>query len=81
MTHRHQDHARQVVQRFSEMLSASGRQHVGQGHLDELSLLIEAAISSAVLEEMEAAADKLEALAREIRKTAEHFDPARAASA
>lgn len=81
MTHRHQEHARQVVERFSEMLSESGRQHVGKGHLDELSLLIESAISSAVLEEMETAADKLDKLAHEMRKSAEHFEPAGAASA
>ena len=56
------------------MLSESGRQHVGQAHFDELSLLIESAISSAVLEELEAAADKMDKLAHELRNAAEHFD-------
>lgn len=74
MTHRHLTHAQQVVERFRDMLSESGRQHVGQAHFDELSLLIESAISSAVLEELEAAADKMDRLAHELRSTAEHFD-------
>ncbi|HID50224.1 MAG TPA: phosphatase [Chromatiales bacterium] len=74
MTHRHLNHAQQVVERFRDMLSESGRQHVGQAHFDELSLLIESAISSAVLEELEAAASKMERLAHELRSSAEHFD-------
>ncbi len=74
MTHRQREHARQVVDRFAEMLSPSGREHVGKAHLDELALLVEAAISSAVLEAMEATADRLDALAREMRNQAEHFD-------
>ncbi len=74
MSHRHREHARQVVHQFNDMLSPSGREHVGQRHFDELALLVEAAISSAVLEEMEGVADRLEALAREMRNQAEHFD-------
>ncbi|MCG6935757.1 MAG: phosphatase [Proteobacteria bacterium] len=75
MTHRHLTHAQQVADRFKNMLSESGRQHVGQAHFDELSLLIESAISSAVLEELESAADKMDKLAHELRSAAEHFDP------
>ncbi len=74
MTHRQRKHAEQVVQRFAEMLSPSGRQHVGQAHLDELTLLVEAAISGAVLEAMESVADQLESMAHQMRTAAEHFD-------
>ncbi|HEB55727.1 MAG TPA: phosphatase [Gammaproteobacteria bacterium] len=74
MTHRHTDHAQQVVERFKEMISESGRQHIGQKHFDELTLLIESAISTAVLEELEIAADKMNSLAHQMRNYAEHFD-------
>ncbi len=73
MTHRHLSHARQVVEAFREKLSPSGRQHVGEGHFDELTLMVESAISTAVLEEMEHAADKVANLAREIRNRAEQL--------
>ncbi len=74
MAHRHTEHAQQVVERFKEMISESGRQHIGQRHFDELALLIESAMSSAVLEELEMAADKMDTLAHELRNYAEHFD-------
>ncbi len=73
MTHKHLPHAERVVQAFKEKLSASGRQHVGERHFDELTLMIESAISTSVLEEMERAADKLSELARELRREAEHL--------
>jgi len=73
MTHKHLPHAERVVQAFKEKLSASGRQHVGERHFDELTLMIESAISTSVLEEMERAADKLADLARELRREAEHL--------
>ncbi len=74
MTHRHTRHAQQVVERFKEMISESGQQHIGQQHFDELTLLIESAMSSAVLDEMETAADKMDTLAHQMRNYAEHFD-------
>ncbi len=73
MTHKHLPHAERVVQAFKEKLSASGRQHVGERHFDELTLMIESAISTSVLEEMERAADKLSELAQELRREAEHL--------
>ncbi len=74
MTHRHTEHAQQVVERFQDMISESGRQHIGQKHFDELVLLIESAMSTAVLEELEIAADQMNALAHQMRNYAEHFD-------
>ena len=74
MTKMHSKHADQVVQRFRDMLSDSGRQHVGERHFDELSLLIESAIDTAILEEAEAWADQLEQMAHRMRHSAETFE-------
>ncbi len=73
MTHKHLPHAERVVQAFKDKLSSSGRQHVGEKHFDELALLIESAISTSVLEEMERAADKVAQVADELRRGAEHL--------
>ena len=74
MSRRHANHASQVVERFKEMLSASGRAHVGEGHFGELALLIESAITTSVLEAMEQAAEHMEQLARDMRHRAERFE-------
>lgn len=74
MTQRQREHAQQVVNRFRDMLSQSGREHVGEKHFDELSLLIESAISTAILEELEKAADRMDQLAHDLRNFAEHYD-------
>ncbi|MFC1748754.1 phosphatase [Pseudomonadota bacterium] len=73
MTHKHLPHAERVVGVFKEMLSQSGRDHVGDKHFDELALMIESAVSTAVLEEIEHAADKMHAVVESIRKSAEHL--------
>lgn len=67
-------HALDVVNAFKEKLSKSGLDHVGQKHFDELQLLIESAIDSAVFLEMERVADRIDSLARDIRNSAERFD-------
>lgn len=72
MTRKHLIHAQHVVDVFKEKLSDSGRQHVGDRHFDELALLVESAISTAVLEAMEHTADTLVAQAEKLRKEAEH---------
>ncbi|MBY4678600.1 phosphatase [Marinobacterium arenosum] len=68
------EHARQVVAAFKQKLSAAEVGALAERHYDELALLIESAISSAVLEELERAADKVDALAHQLRHCAEHFD-------
>lgn len=73
MNRKHFPHAQHVVETFKHMLSESGRQHVGEKHFDELGLLIESAISTAVLEDMERAADALEDMAHKMRNNAEHI--------
>ena len=73
MTHKHLPHAERVVNSFKDKLSQSGREHVGEKHFDELTLMIESAISTAVLEEIEHAADKMHDVVESIRKGAEHL--------
>ena len=58
---------------FKSKLSKSGQEHVGDRHFDELSLMIESAISTAVLEEVEHAADRIHTVVEAIRKDAEHL--------
>lgn len=71
MTHKHLPHARQVVESFRNRLSSSGVEHVGEKHFDELELMIESAISSTVLSELDHVADKVEDLARSVRQRGE----------
>ncbi len=73
MTHQHLDHAKRTVNAFKEKLSQSGREHVGEKHFDELELMVESAIATAVLEAIEHAADKISATVESIRKDAEHL--------
>lgn len=72
MNRKHTVHAQHVVESFKALLSESGRQHVSQKHFDELSLMIESAISTAALQEVEHVADALAELATSIRAKAEH---------
>jgi hypothetical protein len=73
MTHKHLPHAERVVNGFKEKLSQSGRDHVGDRHFDELTLMVESAISTAVLEAVEHAADRIHDVVESIRKDAEHL--------
>ena len=74
MTPRHATPAEKVVNSFKHILSQSGREHVGEKHFSELSLMVESAISAAVLEEMEGAADRMDELAKKIRNSAERWE-------
>ena len=74
MTVKQNIHALNVVNTFKAKLPAETVEQVGESHLDELSLLIESAISAAVFDEMEKAANKADKLAHELRHFAEFFD-------
>lgn len=74
MSKKQTHHAHEVVNAFKQKLSQSGIDHVGQKHFDELQLLIESAIDSAVFLEMQRVADRVSSLAHEIRNSADHFD-------
>ncbi len=73
MTHRHRVHAEHIVDAFKNKLSKSGVEHVGEKHFDELSLLIESAVSTAVLEEVEHAMDKVQQTLTSLRQEVEHL--------
>jgi len=74
MTQKQTTHALNVVNAFKDKLSKSGIDHVGQKHFDELQLLIESAIDSAVFLELERVVDQIDQLAHTVRNNAEHFD-------
>lgn len=74
MTVKQNIHAVNVVNTFKAKLPAETVEILGESHLDELSLLIESAISAAVFDEMEKAANKVDQLAHDIRHFAEFFD-------
>lgn len=66
-------HAQKITDRFRELVSEAG-DSLSEEHYDELALLIEAGIDTALVEHMEKMADKLQQLARALRNDAEFFD-------
>ena len=66
-------HAQEVANRFKELVESAG-DSLAQNHYDELSLLIEAAIDTALVEQLESIGDKLDNLAHEMRHDAEFFE-------
>jgi hypothetical protein len=74
MTQSQTRHAERVVDQFRALLSSTGRQHVGEKHFAELSLLIEAAIDAALLDENAHYVSELQRLVHRMQRSAEHFD-------
>lgn len=74
MTMKQTEHALHVVDSFKRMLPDALIRDIGDTHFSELALLIESAISAAVLQEMEKTADQIDKLAHDVRNFAEHFD-------
>lgn len=66
-------HAQEITDRFRELVEAAG-DSLPANHYDELSLLIEAGIDTALVDYIEKMADKLEAMAHEVRNSAEYFE-------
>jgi hypothetical protein len=67
-------HAERVVSQFKQLLSATGRQHVGEKHFAQLALLIESAIDATVLEENARYVAELERIVARMKRSGEHFD-------
>lgn len=67
MDREHSAHAKNLVKAFKEKLSPSGRDHVGIKHFEELEVLVEVALATAVNEEREQVAASLDALSRSLR--------------
>jgi hypothetical protein len=74
MTQHYEAHANRIVDAFKELLGEETAAQITQEHYDELSMLIESALSNSVIEELEKAADNVSALAANIRKHAENYD-------
>jgi len=66
-------HAQQVTDRFRELVENAG-DTLALSHYDELSLLIEAALDSALVDQLEEMAAKLDGMAHGLRHDAEFFD-------
>lgn len=67
------EHAQEIADRFRELVENAG-DSLPASHYDELSLLIEAGIDTALVEQMEGVAAQLEKMAQEIKKSAENFE-------
>jgi len=66
-------HAKEIAQRFRELVEEAG-DTLADPHYDELSLLIEAGIDTALVETLEKMANKLDELSHAVRHSAEFFD-------
>ena len=66
-------HAQKITERFRELVTQAGDSLPAQ-HYEELTLLIEAGIDTALVERLEKMADKIQALTKEVRSDAEFFD-------
>ena len=74
MSKRYERHVESVLQAFLDLLEPEVRGSLSQEHLDELQMLMESAISTAVLEQLEAVADEVSDRGVLIRRRAEKFD-------
>lgn len=76
MNKHYESHVESLLKGFLEMLSPQVRESLTPEHLGELEILIESAISTAVLQELEVVADEVYGVAAVIRRRAERFDSA-----
>ena len=74
MSEHYENHAKEVANAFLDLLDAQTREGISEAHRNELAMLIEAAISTAALQQLENAVDAIEALSRRLRDNAEHYD-------
>ena len=66
-------HAEQMVNRFRELVEDAG-DSLSINHYNELTLIIEAGLDTALLENLERVTERLTSLAHDIRHNAEFFD-------
>lgn len=74
MSKHYEKQAKQVVKGFKEVLDEEARKVLTEEDLGQLAILIESAITNAVLSAVEKVADDLEKSVRKIRRGAEHYD-------
>lgn len=80
MSEHYEKHAVEVSNAFLDMLEDKVRDGISEAHRNELAMLIEAAISTAVFEAVEDAAEEVAALSNRLRRVAEHYDKADSAA-
>jgi len=80
MSVRYERHVQSVLQAFQNMLEPEAKAALSEEHMDQLSMMMESAISTAVLEQLEAVADEVNDLSVIIRRRAENFEATRKAS-
>lgn len=66
-------HAQEITERFREMVESTG-DSLPDEHYKDLALLIEAGIDTALVEQLEKMANRLDKLAHSVRHDAEFFD-------
>ncbi len=64
------EHAQAMTDRFRELVEAAGDK-LPDGHYDELRLIIESGLDAALIEQLDNVATQLEALAKQIKRSAE----------
>ena len=74
MSEHYERHAEQVADDFLDLLQAGVKAGVTAEQRDKLAMMVEAAISTAVLEQLEHAADEIGALSDRLRRYAERYD-------
>jgi predicted Co/Zn/Cd cation transporter (cation efflux family) len=74
MTQHYEAHAEKVVAGFKDILGDELVAALGDEHFAELAMLIESAIGTSVVTELERAADQVAELATKLRKHAETYD-------
>ena len=74
MSEHYEKHAEQVVDGFLNLLDDQVKSCISEADRGELTMLVEAAISTAALQQLEKAADEVAALSNRLRSYAEHYD-------
>ncbi len=74
MSEHYEKHAEAVSNAFVQLLDGHVREGISEAQRQQLAMLIEAAISTAVFEQLEHTADQADALVRQIRQHAEKYD-------
>jgi len=74
MSKHYEKQAKQVVKGFKEVIDEEARKLLTDEELGQLTMLIESAITNAVLSAVEKVADDLDKSVRKIRRGAEHYD-------
>lgn len=74
MSKHYEKHAEQVIDGFMNLLDEEVKSCISEADRGELAMLVEAAISTAALEQLEKAADDIAALSDRLRSYAEHYD-------